>query len=145
MMVGKGNQEKAVVEKVESLGIKDNVIFVGAVDNVSDYLSAFDVIIMPSFFEGFPLTLVEEQASGLSCFVSDCITKETNLTGNVHFLSLKTSESDWASAVLEGIYEGNRSAISERSIELIAKRGYSIQNEICKLENYYIKNFKSIK
>lgn len=145
MMVGKGNQEKAVVEKAESLGIKDNVIFVGAVDNVSDYLSAFDVIIMPSFFEGFPLTLVEEQASGLSCFVSDCITKETNLTGNVHFLSLKTSESDWASAVLEGIYEGNRSAISERSIELIAKRGYSIQNEICKLENYYIKNFKSIK
>ena len=47
--------------------------------------------------------------------------------------------------MLEGIYEGNRSAISERSIELIAKRGYSIQNEICKLENYYIKNFKSIK
>lgn len=145
MMVGQGNQEKAVAEKVEDLGIKDSVIFVGAVDNVSDYLSVFDVIIMPSFFEGFPLTLVEEQASGLSCFVSDCITKQTNLTGNVYYLSLKTSECDWASAVLEGLYGDDRSSISEKSIDLIEKRGYSIQTETHKLEKYYLNHFKSKK
>lgn len=44
---------------------------------------------MPSHFEGLPLVLVEAQSAGLPCYVSkDVITKESDVTGNIEFISL---------------------------------------------------------
>lgn len=46
-----------------------------------------DVLVFPSKWEGFPVALVEAQASGLPCIVSDCITSKIKLTGNIQFKS----------------------------------------------------------
>ncbi len=48
--------------------------FTGAVSNVAQYMSAMDVFLMPSQWEGLPVVLVEAQANGLPCIISDVIT-----------------------------------------------------------------------
>ena len=50
-----------------------------------------DLFLFPSLFEGLPVVLVEAQAAGLKCVVSDTITNETDVTGRVEFLGLKES------------------------------------------------------
>lgn len=55
----------------------DNVIFVGAVTNVPDYLSVMDTFILPSRFEGLPMCALEAQVNGLYTIVSDKVTDET--------------------------------------------------------------------
>ena len=87
-MIGDGALRPTVEQQVEDLGIKGSVIFKGNIDNVADYLNAIDLIVMPSLFEGLPLTLIEQQANGLSCVVSDTITKEADKTGQLTFLPL---------------------------------------------------------
>lgn len=62
---------------IDEDGRIDNVIFVGAVTNVEDYLNAMDVFILPSRFEGLPMCALEAQVNGLYTIVSDKVTDET--------------------------------------------------------------------
>ena len=89
ILVGNGTNFKKDKQLVSEIGLERKVIFTGNIDNIQDYLSAADIFVMPSRFEGFPFSLVEAQASGLTCFVSDKITKQVNLTGNVNFLPIE--------------------------------------------------------
>lgn len=92
VLVGNGTNIDKDKQLVDEMGLKKRVIFTGNVDNIQDYLSAADIFVMPSRFEGFPFSLVEAQASGLKCFVSNKITKQVNLTGNVNFLPIEDVE-----------------------------------------------------
>mgnify|MGYP000804200963 FL=1 len=94
---------------------------------------------MPSFFEGLPLTLIEEQAAGLKCFVSDSITKEVDITGNVDFLSLNDNVENWASTIIKEQKKNNRDKDSDIAIKKIVKKGYDIASESEKLLDFYIK------
>jgi glycosyltransferase involved in cell wall biosynthesis len=73
------------------------IIFAGTQPNVSDFLSAMDLFLFPSSWEGLPLSVVEAQAVGLRCLCSDEITKEVAVeSGAVHFLSLAEPPEKWA-------------------------------------------------
>lgn len=126
IFLGDGPLKEQCIEYAESLGLGDKVIFAGSVGNVNEYLNAIDVILMPSLFEGFPLTLVEEQANGLHCLCSDNITRDTNLSGNLEFISLEDTEK-WAQiadALLSA--SGNREETSRKAIADISAKGYDI-------------------
>ena len=138
LLIGKGPRQETIRNKVNELGINKNVIFAGVVDNVNDYLSAIDIIVMPSLHEGLPLSLVEEQASGLVCYVSDFITSEVNITGNTHFLPINIGEKEWADTIIGKYNECDRDYVSDRAISLICKEGYSIKHEVAKLQSYYL-------
>lgn len=98
--VGTGPYEDEVRSKVSALGLSDKVIFTGRRGDVNEVMSAFDCVLLPSLFEGMPNVIVEAQASGLPCTISDTITKEANITGLVKYLSLSQSPSEWADAVV---------------------------------------------
>ena len=130
---------KKAKDKVAMLGIEPFVLFTGSVNDVTKFLNAMDVVIMPSLNEGFPLTLVEEQANGLTCYVSDAITKKVNLTGNVQFLPLKNSALEWATHINKDyIQVFDRSKKSKESIEMIRENYYDIKDAISRLERIYI-------
>ena len=145
LLLGIGHLRESVEQKVRELGLSDRVIFGGVTDRVEDYLSAFDLLVMPSLYEGLPLSLIEAQASGLKCLVSANITHEVDKTGNLTFLNLEDGIGKWAQAVQEIKLPEDRNEASKVAIERIIKHGYDIQTEAEKLRCYYINAVEAVK
>ena len=131
MLVGTGDLMDSVKEKVMELKLEDSVIFMGARADVNELLSAFDVFVFPSLFEGLPVTLVEVQAAGLPCFVSDTITKEVDFNGKINYISLNNGTTYWA----EKIICNSKDRLD--LIESIKNAGYSIKKTSKNLEKFY--------
>ena len=70
-LLGGGKLEDEIRAQVHSLGLEDAVDFVGITDRVSEYLMGMDVFVFPSHFEVLSVALLEAQASGLPCVVSE--------------------------------------------------------------------------
>lgn len=100
MLVGGGELESAIKQKASELGILDKIIFTGVRSDVPALLSAMDVFVFPSLYEGMPNTVIEAQATGLPCLISDTITREADITGLVHYLPLGDADT-WAHLVAE--------------------------------------------
>lgn len=137
LLIGDGFLRTRIERQVIDYKLSSNVIFSGNIDNVYDYLNAIDLIIMPSLFEGLPLTLIEQQANGLHCIVANTITKEADKTGNLKFVSLQESYEHWANVIEDYPKEKDRTTTSQQAILKIKEKGYSIQEEAQKLTNYY--------
>lgn len=135
MIVGGGELDRKLKEKAESLGIADNVIFVGSTSEVNRYYSAMDVFVMTSKFEGLPFTVIEAQVNGLKCVMSDAITKMADVTGDNIFLSLHDKPEIWAKEIIE---KGKKRSSKEKINKVI--KDYELKNEIKRLERLYSGN-----
>lgn len=134
-LIGDGDTQKDIEEKVEKLELGTKVKFLGVRKDVKDILQGLDMFILPSIFEGLPVTLVEAQGAGLKCFVSDSITKEIDLKcGLIEFISLEKSPKKWAE-----IIDNNRVYQRRNTQSFIKKYGYDMFEIAKKLENTYIK------
>lgn len=120
LMLGAGSaEERARLEGIaKACGVLDSVLFAGGVQNVNEVLSAMDVFVFPSLREGTPLALLEAQANGLPCVISDCIPNDAIITDLVTPLSLNDPAS-WTCAIIQG----NRKDPS-RYTEQIIRSGY---------------------
>lgn len=129
---GDGYLREGIIKKIDSLNIRDRVILTGVVMNAYDYMMAMDVFLFPSLFEGFPMSVVEAEASGLPIYMSDVITKEVDLTDCVNRCSLQSSASEWAKKICDAGFH-------DRQIynEIVAESEYNIHNSISKLETLY--------
>lgn len=96
LLVGNGELKKKIIRLVREKNLQDDVIFAGIRSDIPDVLSAMDVFVFPSFYEGMPNTVIEAQATGLPCLISDSITKEAAITGLVEYMSLSKRPIDWA-------------------------------------------------
>lgn len=135
LCIGGGKLREQIEKEAEALGIHDKVIFTGVRYDVADFMSCMDVLVFPSLFEGLPLTLIEAQAAGLPCLVSDTITRDVKVTdGLVYFYSLNSSSSEWAKKAYDLALQAD-SDHSGRTCqrENIAKAGYDIE----KLKEWY--------
>ncbi|MBR6632981.1 MAG: glycosyltransferase [Clostridia bacterium] len=128
VLVGDGDLRKRIEEKVKALSLEDNVSFLGNRLDISNLLSAFDVFLFPSLWEGLPLTLIEAQAAGLPCFVSDTVTKAIDCSNLMTYLSLGMGAEKWAEHILS--YE-------KKSIEYNGLFEYDIHTVIERLMNAY--------
>ena len=99
LLVGDGEIRQQLNELCLGMGIGENVIFAGPVNNVQDYLSSADCMVFPSLKEGLPLSLIEAQASGLPCVVSSGVSKEACITQNYSILSLDEPVEIWANEI----------------------------------------------
>lgn len=133
-MIGDGPLKELVEKKCEGL----NVIFTGAIDNVSDYLNAMDGMLLPSFFEGLPLVAIEWQISGLPCVISDTITSECMLTDNIEYNSVTSDPNDWAKQILGMVMSNNRLSSSNIAYEKILNSKFNLTNNVEKLRQIYI-------
>ena len=140
MLLGEGPLMEEMKEKTSALHLSDRVIFIGVTTEVPKYLSACDMIMMPSLFEGLPLTLIEEQANGLVCLASDRITTEANKTGNVQFLSIDNGTQPWVNAAKAIPLDTNRANTSATAIQRIKDCRYDIHEEVKQLHRFYQNN-----
>lgn len=137
LLLGIGPLMDKVQQQAKALGVYDYICFAGSIPNISDYLSAIDLIVMPSTFEGLPLTLVEEQANGLKAIVSDVITPDADLTGNLQFIPLKNDINYWVDQILSYQTVVRNEAVSDDCISRIKKAGYDIFFSANELKNFY--------
>lgn len=98
MLIGDGYNKQKLRQLVHFFKLEGRVIFTGNVDNVSEYLSALDLFVMPSRFEGLPFALVEAQAAGLWCIISSKISKQANLSDNVIYADI-ASQNLWVKKI----------------------------------------------
>ncbi|WP_410513549.1 glycosyltransferase family 1 protein [Paenibacillus sp. BR2-3] len=101
VLIGEGKLQPSVKRKAENLGLTEQVLFLGVRSDISELMQGMDLFVFPSLFEGLPVVLVEAQASGLRCIVSDTITRDTDVTGRIEFVSLKKSPRVWAQQILK--------------------------------------------
>ena len=144
VLIGDGPLRPAVEAQISEYALQDVITLTGNINNVYDYLNAIDLIMMPSLFEGLPLTLVEQQANGLRCVVSDAITKEADKTGNITFYPLIMGAAEWAEKISRMPIDSDeaRAIRSREAICRIKECGYSIQGEAGKLRDYYLQATK---
>lgn len=124
LLVGSGEMEQQIRDKVEKNGLRDCVIFAGVRLDIPQILSAMDVFLFPSLYEGMPNTVIEAQATGLPCIISDTITREANITGLTEYISLSESAKYWADTVMKHVIGYKR----RNTAEDFKKKGYSIES-----------------
>ncbi len=136
LLIGEGDLELPIKEKVKSIGITDRVVFTGAVNNVYDYMQAMDCFVFPSIHEGLPVVLVEAQASGLPCIISESCPKEVALTPDVRFCSLFGGTSIWCQSIMQ--YAIKPVQGRKDNSALLIRSGYDIINTSKILRQLYI-------
>lgn len=135
VFIGDGALRESVSESIRNLGLEDRVYFAGVTDQVQKYLSGMDLLVMPSRVEGLPLSLIEAQASGLACFVSDNVTREVDKTGYVQFLPLQ--EDAWVSQIQNVQVPFSRENASQKGAACICDAGYDNQVVVQQLYDLY--------
>lgn len=122
---GAGVLMTQIKKKAVTLGIVDRIIFPGVVKNCNEYMMAMDVFVFPSLFEGFPVSVIEAEATGLNVVMSDVITREVDLTPCIHRHSLADNPKEWAQIAC-GLQEQDRPSCNKS----IADSKYNIRASI---------------
>ena len=139
-MVGDGEQRNDVKQLIEKEQIPhDSIHLLGVRTDIPELMSAMDCLVMTSRYEGFPFVMVEAQTAGLPCVVADTIPPETNILGNVRFVSLDASLNQWEDAinsVLEGCSNRAKAAIQMQA------RGYDIKESVQNIEREIIESIE---
>ena len=136
VLVGTGEEQDNIKSKVEELGLKEDVLFLGNRNDIPELLMSADVFLFPSLYEGLGIALLEAQAADLICVVSDTIPELAVLTEKVKAVNLTESASVWGDIVEEMM--GKYTVRRDRS-ELFTEKGYDINAQIKVLESFYMK------
>lgn len=131
LLVGDGELKTQIKNKVNKLGLSDSVIFAGIRKDIPDLLSAMDVLLFPSFYEGMPNVLIEAQATGLLCLASDRITHQVKISPLISFLDINLYD-DWVKRAVEIRMKSNR----EDAVKYLLNAGYDIDSIVQKFEKY---------
>ena len=133
LLVGNGELEEEIKSKAAQLGIDNNIMFLGARDDVNELLQAMDVFLFPSHYEGLPVILIEAQSAGLPCLVSDAVTNEVQITDLVEFISLHKSTDYWVDAVLKYSKDYER----KNTFNTIKNAGYEVRSSVKNIQELY--------
>lgn len=135
VLVGDGELREQIRRQAEECGVADRVEFLGLRSDVDRLYQGMDLLLFPSHYEGLPVTLVEAQASGLPCVISDSITTETDVTDHIWRYPLNEDAAVWADRVEEGLQ-----ALSERvsSEQAVRENGYDIVDVAHTLQKFYL-------
>ena len=142
VLVGNGILENRIKEKVKSLSLESNVLFLGTRDDINRVVQCFDVFLFPSLFEGLGIVLIEAQAAGVPCLTSKkVVAKEACITDILEYYPLNESPLNWANKALELAARPKRNTTDE-----IINAGFDIKSNAQWLEEFYIneynKNYK---
>jgi len=135
VVVGNGPDEEKFRAKVQEMQLGHCVRQLGRRSDVDRLYQAFDVYILPSFTEGFPVAAVEAMASGLPVLLSDVITRELSFGTAVTYLPLAQPEA-WVQAVRCWLQDEGRSQRQQEP----AENGLDIRSAVKQLEDIYLKS-----
>lgn len=138
ILLGEGPLMEDTRKLAEELGVADKVHFLGNHKNIADYYQAMDYFVYPSRYEGMPGTIVEAQASGLPCLMSDTICREVIATELVETMSIEEVPKAWA----EGLQRRIDALVSkqenrEKYAAKMAAAGFDVQAQAERMMRFY--------
>ena len=133
ILIGTGEDETAIKDKVQKLKLSNAIFFLGARTDVNELMQGMDIFVLPSLFEGLPVVGIEAQASNLKCFFSSTISSEAAVTDRVEFINLSCSPKEWGERILNFDYKYQRDQPQNHLID----SEFDIYNEVKILEQYY--------
>lgn len=101
IFIGEGPEKDSAIQKVKSLNLENNVIFLPYQCDVEKYYQIMDYFLLPSFFEGLPLVGIEAQAAGVYTIFSDRVTREVKISNGCAFLPIMTGVNSWVSTIIQ--------------------------------------------
>lgn len=132
LLLGEGPDQECIKAKCSELGIEDKVRFLGNQRQPQAYYQAMDIFLLPSYFEGLPGVLVEAQAAGLKCFVSDTITREAAATDLVTYLRIDQPAEHWAERIAAAAdYE------RQDTYRIMREAGFDVQTQTAAYHSFY--------
>lgn len=135
VILGDGTDRTDLERSIAEAGVTNQVILPGVRTDANRFYSMFDVFLMPSLYEGLPVSAVEAQAAGLPCVYSTGVPRETDITGTGRFLELSDGPERWAQAVVEATCVGRLND----NPRLLEERGYSAEANAELLMQHYEK------
>ncbi|WP_261302243.1 glycosyltransferase [Paenibacillus andongensis] len=136
ILVGDGALRPQILALIEQKGIQNRVHLLGLRDDISELLQEFDVMVLPSFKDGLPMVLIEAQAAGVPCVVSDVFPEEADLrAGFFAFVCLKQDIAVWVQWLMRAL-RSDPVPVDER-IRAIRLAGYDIKEVALELEDVY--------
>ncbi|WP_394218334.1 glycosyltransferase family 1 protein [Halobacillus trueperi] len=136
LLVGDGDLRKEIEEKAEEYHLQDHIRFLGIRQDIPTLLQCMDVFVFPSTYEGLGLVLLEAQAAGLPCLVSEAIQPEADLNLDLIW-KLKLSEGPdvWAENVLNLV--GQKEKDKERVKDRFQNHEHSIPQAVQRVMKIY--------
>lgn len=134
VLVGTGELEDEIKNKVEKLNINKSVIFLKNRNDVNKILQAMDIFVFPSLYEGLGIVAIEAQASGLVTICSDKVPDEVNITDLYKCIEIEKGASMWADEILK-----YKKCDRVNCISKIKEEGYDAIQSANKLEDIYLK------
>lgn len=131
VLLGDGSDRQMLEGLIGELGLSPHVRMTGNVFNVNEYLSAMDVFAFPSLYEGLPLSIVEVQANGLPCIISDRVPKDVFISDLLTPMPLE-DENAWVQAICAA-----ERADSAAYCEMVRNSGYDTGEFIKKVYSLY--------
>lgn len=134
IVIGDGELQTEMKSKIEYYGIENKVRFLGSRNDVYKWYQVFDLLLLPSIYEGLPVVLVEGQAAGLPCIASDAITKQIKVTDLLHYKSIGMSPQEWANDIHDILSKSNRRSYMDE----MRKAGFDIKQAAEQVMQYYL-------
>jgi glycosyltransferase involved in cell wall biosynthesis len=128
LLIGNGELQEEVTQLIHQMNLDDKVTILSHRSDIPDLLHAMDVLVFPSFYEGLSVVLVEAQASGLKCVVSDSINPANLLSETTIPVSLDAGADAWAEIAVDDTAKN----ADHGNIE-----DYNMNTEIHRLERLY--------
>lgn len=138
ILIGEGGLKEQIESIAKNKSIEKNIHFVGSKRNVYDYLSAMDLFLFPSLYEGLSVATVEAQAAGVPVLTSDSVSIEVAITDLVHQKSLHDTAQDWANKALQIINdtkECNRLIYADK----VKDAGFDVLRVAQKMQEMYLR------
>lgn len=133
LLIGDGDDREMLEQKIADAGLNERIKMLGLRSDADKLYSAMDCFVFPSLHEGFPLTLVEAQASQLPCVVSDAVTKKTMLNENIAYVSIQKPTAVWCDVI------NSLLCIDRRAIDISeVKKNFDIGEVTKQLESIYL-------
>lgn len=134
LIVGDGPFYEEMLHKIQDLKIESFVRLTGMRSDTPALYSAMDIFVMPSFYEALGISLIEAQASGLPCFISERVPMEgIVLKQQVQSISLSEPPPHWADQILMKRHtKRNMDAVDQ--VEAV----YDVKKTVQKLEQLYL-------
>jgi len=135
LLAGEGKLENRVKEKVREKKIENSVKFLGVRKDINEIMQSADFFLLPSLYEGLPVTGIEAQYSGLKCIFSSRVTDEVKILENSVFIDIDCVDK-WVNELDNADFVNRKTPTEDKfNIKIIAKD----------MENRYIKEYKKLR